>query len=672
MTRRPAGIALLSAMILILELSFIRLVPAEVRAISYFTNLMLAAGFSGLGLGCILERQRSLALALPLGMLLVLGFVLLGRGIVIYAGAADAQYFLQYPDLQGRAPELPLFAAAAGVFVFAATPFVALGQALARAMDEHPRLVAYGWDIAGSIAGTLLFALESLLGFAPWLWPIAVAALFALCFERGVVRRAAFAAAGLPFLALAWSPQASAWSPYYYVQHQTETNGLRVFVNSSFHQFAIDFTDGDAAKRQVQEFMLARWGRPYVLYRDMHGGRGPEKVLVLGAGTGNDVHVAHVNGAREIVAVEIDPEILALGRTRNPTRPYDHPGVRTVLDDARHFLRSTDEKFDLVVFGTLDSQALLSSSTNLRLDNYVYTQEALADARRVVHDRGLVVLYYSVFKPWLYERIFSTVRAAFGDQAMLVHDDSPFLFDTIVVASKGSETFRGTPEVIAKYGGARPASDDWPFIYLEKPTIAPVYLQLMGFVALLMVGAFLLLRRVHPSSRGLHLDFFCLGLGFTLMESSAIARLALLFGSTWVVNAVVITSVLAVVFLANWTVQRERAPQLALAWAGLGASILVNFAFPLALLFELPTPARALACALLIGAPVYCASVCFSRLFARERATGYPLGMNLIGAMGGGLLEYVSMAIGMRGVWLVALGVYALAFGAHQRFARTH
>ena len=510
------------------------------------------------------------------------------------------------------------------MFVFAATPFVALGQALARAMDLQPRLVAYGWDIAGSMVGTLLFALESLLGFAPWVWPIAVAAVFALVFERGPLRRLVFAAAGLPFLALAWSPQSSAWSPYYYVQHQTEPAGLRVFVNSSFHQLAIDFSDGDPAKRQMQEMMLARWGRPYALYRDMHGGKGPEKVLVLGAGTGNDVHVARANGAREIVAVEIDPEILRLGRTANPTRPYDEPGVRTVLDDARHFLRSTDEQFDLIVFGTLDSQALLSSSSNLRLDNYVYTQEALADARRVIHERGLVVLYYSVFKEWLFGRIFSTVRAAFGDQAMLVRDSSPFLFNTVVVATKGDNTFAGTADVIAKYGAARPATDDWPFIYLERPTIAPVYQQLMAFVALIMLGAFLLLRRLHPA-RGLHLDFFCLGLGFTLMESSAIARLALLFGSTWVVNAVVIASVLAVVFLANWTVQSGLAPRLTLSWAGLGAAILVNFAFPLPLLFGLPTPARALACALLIGAPVYCASVCFSRLFAGEPVTGYPL-----------------------------------------------
>jgi len=71
---------------------------------------------------------------------------------------------------------------------------------------------------------------------------------------------------------------------------------------------------------------------------------------------------------------------------------------------------------------------------------------------------------------------------------------------------------------------------------------------------------------------------------------------------------------------------------------------------------------RALVAGLLIGLPVFCAAVAFSLLFRREPVTGYPLGINLVGAMAGGLVEYVSMAIGMRGVWLVALGVYGLAW----------
>ncbi|MCP4004066.1 MAG: hypothetical protein GY725_07720 [bacterium] len=658
----PWRIALISSMILTLELALIRQVPAEVRAISYFTNLMFMAAFSGMGIGCILQKQRSMAWTLPLGLLLVFGFVMVGRGIVIHADAAEVHYFLQYPNLEGGALKLPLFEAAALIFLFGAFPFVAMGQALARSMDSHPRLVAYGWDIAGSVAGTVLFALGSLLLLPPWIWPMLVGLMWAGLFERGLIRRIAFCIPGGLFALLAFSPQTSTWSPYYYVQQERSAEGLHVFVNSSFHQLAIDFTDETPENRHMQETMLDRWSRAYRMYAGMHDGEPPRRVLILGAGTGNDVHVAHVNGASEIVAVEIDPVILQLGIEENPTRPYDHPGVRTVVDDARHFLRTSDQRFDMIVFGTLDSQALLSSYTNLRLENYVYTREALQDAHRLLEDRGMVVLFYSVFRPWLYSRIYTTVHEAFGDQSMIYFDRQSFLFNTVIVATKGEESFAGRAESIEKYGRGLASTDDWPFIYLERPTIAPIYLQLLGVVALVMLCAFGLLRRLHRV-RGLYANFLLLGLGFTLMESSAIVRLALVFGSTWIVNAVVFSSVLTMVWFANYTVLRGMAPPMKLAWIGLGVSILANWAFPLELFFEVAAPFRVLGCSVLIGVPVYCAAVCFSRLFERVSVTGYALGINLIGAMGGGLIEYISMAVGLRAVWLVALGVYALAWG---------
>jgi len=144
-------IALISASILILELSFIRLIPAEVRAISYFTNLILIAAFFGMGFGCICQRQRSLSWILPAGLVLILCFLIIGRGIVIYEKAKEVHYWLQYADIKGEAYKIPLFPAAMAVFIFSALPFVAMGQALARVMDRFPRLIAYGWDIAGSL-----------------------------------------------------------------------------------------------------------------------------------------------------------------------------------------------------------------------------------------------------------------------------------------------------------------------------------------------------------------------------------------------------------------------------------------------------------------------------------------------------------------------------------------
>ena len=145
-------------------------------------------------------------------------------------------------------------------------------------------------------------------------------------------------------------------------------------MNSGFHQYGYNF---EVANRG--EFPrplgpnLAKWDVPYQLYRDEHGGRRPGSVLILGTGTGNDVAVALRNKAKRVVAVEIDPVIIELGRTTNARPRTPTRASSATVNDARQFLRSTKATFDLIVFGTLDSHSLLSSQGSLRLDNYVYT-----------------------------------------------------------------------------------------------------------------------------------------------------------------------------------------------------------------------------------------------------------------------------------------------------------
>jgi spermidine synthase len=660
--RRPAGplrIGLISAAILILELALIRQAPAEVRVLSYFTNLMLMASFFGLGLGCILSNRRPLAALLPLGLLALCGFILYARGLLIYTDSPEVHYWLEYINLDRTAPRLPLLPAAAAAFVLAAVPFVALGQALAREMDRQPRLIAYAWNIAGSLAGTALFTAGSALRVPPWVWPPLIMIVWAAVMVAGLGARGLFAVAGLPFLLFSRSPYEWHWSPYYYIQVKPELVGQYVWVNSSFHQLSFDFASGDPAYAEVREKMAAKWLRPYQLYQESHGGP-PGRVLILGAGMGNDVNIARMAGAREIVAVEIDPVILDLGRKMNRSHPYADPRVRVVTDDARHFLATDRGRYDLIVFGTLDSQALLSGHSNLRLENFVYTREALADARDRLADGGFLAIHYEVFKPWLYARIYATLRAAFGDQTRIYLEPFGMLFNTTLIAAKDRPDFHDAPETIAQYANGSPSTDDWPFIYLQHPTISPLYLQLFLIMAALIAGAFIVLRRTSAGG-GLHLDFLGLGAGFTLIESAAIVRLALLFGSTWLVNAVVFLAILVTCFLGNLLVLRRFAPPPAAAWIGLFAAIVVNYFFPLSILFHASGWLRAVVAGTLIGVPVLFASFCFSQLFERQTRTGLALGMNLIGAMAGGMLEYLSMLIGMRAVWLVILGVYGLA-----------
>jgi spermidine synthase len=81
-------------------------------------------------------------------------------------------------------------------------------------------------------------------------------------------------------------------------------------------------------------------------------------VLIIGAGTGDDVANALLKGARHIDAVEIDPRLHQLGRQLNPDHPYQDPRVSVHINDGRAFLERTHTKYDMILFALPDSLTL--------------------------------------------------------------------------------------------------------------------------------------------------------------------------------------------------------------------------------------------------------------------------------------------------------------------------
>lgn len=663
-----ARVSLISFLVLVLELALIREVPSEVRAIAYFTNLLLFASFFGLGLGCILRPSPKLDWLLPIGLLLIAGFIALARGIVVYEASKSVHFWIAH-DRASDSPavRIPLLLAALLAFVFAALPFITLGRALGAAMDALPRLRAYGWDLGGSLAGSVLFSLSAWAGLPPWAWIMAVAVTWAAVFVTRWPQRVVLLAAAVAFGWLSQGPHPARWSPYTFVQYESKPDQLTVWVNSSFHQSAVNFTDPSPRFQPISDKLRRKFSVPYEAYREKHDGKTPERVLILGAGTGNDVSIARLQGVKHITAIEIDPVILDLGRRFSPNRAYDAHNVTAIVDDARHFLSTTDQSFDLVLFGTLDSQSLLSGHANLRLENYVYTAECFAQVRDRLVPGGMMAAYYSVYQTWFQARIAATVRRAFGPSTELLRYEDAALFNTIVLGTSDERVPVGLapdPE------GELSSTDDWPFIYMEHPTIPGLYLGLFGALSLLIAGVYVHLRRRHRAAEAPP-ALFLLGVGFTLTEAAAVVRLALVFGTTWVVSAVVFSAVLLTVFLANLAVLRGWAPRPRIAWAGVIGSLLVNYMFPLEILLGLDPLARLAIATVLVGTPFFFAGLCFSRLFEGRPSAAYALGLNLIGAMAGGILEYASMLTGMRDVWLLATLVYLLALLSHSRAPQT-
>ena len=82
-----------------------------------------------------------------------------------------------------------------------------------------------------------------------------------------------------------------------------------------------------------------------------------------------------------------------------------------MVNDARSFLRQTDERFDTVIYGLLDSHTNLGAMTNVRLDSFVYTVEGFRDAVRRLSDRGLLVVSYLVLDPRQGDKLFLVTTA---------------------------------------------------------------------------------------------------------------------------------------------------------------------------------------------------------------------------------------------------------------------
>ena len=649
-------ILLISCTVLFLELALIRWLPANVYSLAFFSNLVLIATFYGFGLGSLLGRLSTpLMKAWPFYLLFFTGLVLLLREADVLVPQESLEWiWSRYRDDQisrGRF-QIPLEAVLVGLFFLVAFLFVPLGQRLAHVMVKVESLSFYDFDLLGSLIGITLFSVVSASGFPPFVWFLLVTMLVVFILKNVSPRR--FLLLVIPVVLssglVLYFGSGETWSPYYSILTRPNGPNLQVFVNRLYHQEAIDLDH-----TEVPGYLIP--------YRFFTGG----DVLVIGAGTGNDVAIALRHGASSVDAVEIDPVIQGLGE-RHPLKPYADPRVEAIVQDARTYLHSTSKRYDMVVFGTLDSHALLSNVSTVRLDNYVYTLEALRAARRCLKEGGRLAMLYSVptedGRPWTWigERLTGMVHQVFGEGRVLSFVSSSSYLNLVVVARRDGTWDSNLDQVLvpAPSPDTLLPTDDWPFLYLRGRAI-PGY-NLRVILVVLLLGAIPIFASLPRGRRSPHWNFLLLGAGFLLLETSAITRLSLLFGSTWVVNSVVFWSILLMVLIANLLVQRSQGFPVNIIYLGLCASLLVSTFISLEQLLYSSFALKVAASVLLVGIPVFFAGMAFSQLFKREKLVQYAFGSNLLGAFVGGFLEYAGMIIGLGDLLLVALLIYLCSY----------
>jgi hypothetical protein len=219
------------------------------------------------------------------------------------------------------------------------------------------------------------------------------------------------------------------------------------------------------------------------------------------------------------------------------------------------------------------------------------------------------------------------------------------------------------PHCASFWHGTRiaPATDNWPFPYLPHPAIPAFYLAMLTAI---LLGSVLLVRAGGGSFTRMtsYADLAFMGAAFMLLETKSIVGFALLFGTTWFVNALVFAGVLVAVYLAVETARWVRLPPPTMLYGALIAALAVAWLVPQASLLGLPVIPRFLAASTLAFAPVFLANLVFAQRFSGVEGSGTAFAANLLGAMVGGTIEYVSLITGYRFLLIVVAVLYALAF----------
>ena len=452
------------------------------------------------------------------------------------------------------------------------------------------------------------------------------------------------------------------WSPYYKIttsQATTTVNGHSYRgVSVSANNIPFQTLYSNSTLHRIE---------PFYFFPYRHVTRSSlSDVLVIGAGTGNDVAVALSAGARHVDAVEIDPELVALGKQYNPEHAYESPRVNVYVDDGRAFLQDAKKRYSLILYALPDSQtALTGQSAPVGLENYLLTTQAIQVARSHLAPGGTFVMY-NYYQPFLLDRYATTLDDVFGSRPCVEVGNTLGGRDQAVltVALDGN-----TPNCSSFWNGEEvaPVSDDRPYPYLPVPSIPNFYLLVLG----LILAASLLVVRVASGplkKMAPFVDLFWMGAAFLLLESKNIVQFALLFGTTWFVYSLVFAGVLLSVYAAIETARHVKLPRPMLLYFALLVSLGVSFVVPQESLLDLPVVLRFVAATALAFAPIFIANLVFAQRFKDVGSSTTAFGANLLGAIVGGVLAYLSLITGFRFLLVVVAVLYGLAFA----FGRRH
>jgi spermidine synthase len=661
---------------LALELAIIRWQGTVWEIFAFYKNFGLLSCFAGLGLGYALAKRNHIpmVLSLPLLTTQMLLLVAMRHGMAqqnltsLMATPITEQLNMGFRSSADAPHLIAVYVFLGAVMLLTALAFVPIGQMCGRLMARTATLKAYGLNLAGSILGTLLMIQLSFSWTPPVIWLVPCFAILILlqAFDSRAMAIGILSAL-VAITVLDWPVSflyERIYSPYQLLERGRGDRGLTLLrAAGQYYQRICDLSTNTVAACQNLRPLRDYYELPYRLRPKA------QRVAVVGAGTGNDVAAALRCGMAHVDAIEIDPAIMAIGACYHPEHPYSDERVTCIVNDARTFLRGTTNRYDMIVYGLLDSHTLLSHASNIRLDSFVYTVEGIRDARNKLTDDGIVSLSFCVISPEIGRKIYLMMTQAFDGHPPLCirarYDGSVAFVQSktgILRLEPGALNETEADDVTRDFANANlhadVSTDDWPFFYMPRHIYPISYVWMMALMLFISIALFW--NFVGEKPRLNHVAYFFMGAGFMLVETKAITELGLMFGNTWQVIGIVILAVLIMAYLANCAVMvcgfhRASLPLILLLLSlAAGLAVARTGGMP-------ATPLGQFLAVVILTIPMFFSGIAFSSLLSDTGEIAGALAMNLLGAMCGGLLEYNSMYFGFQFLYWIAMGLYGMA-----------
>lgn len=646
---------LLSFLMLFIELVLIRWSQANILYLAYFSNFILLGSFLGMGIGFIYENNKLYELT-PLFLL----------GFVIFITHFPVRIEIPTKDLLDKflifsnhhVSGLPPWFTMSFIFLMTAMTMACIANGVAATFAKFAPLQAYRLDILGSLMGIVTFFILSFLNTPPIVWTLVIFLLFAiLLFNqwRQLDFISIFQVSCLILLVIvsvkdSFTPNIF-WSPYSKIMlHHFANNTSLVSANGVPHQLM----EPSVKRFQLEPFYWA----PYQHRVDKTP---PQNILIIGAGTGSDVAIGLTQGAASIDAVEIDPILYKLGQ-KHPDKPYNDPRVHIMIDDGRAFLQRTHQLYDMIIFALPDSHVLLAGQSSLRLESYLLTKESLEAVKKHLAPNGVFAAYNYYIQPWVVDRLANTMFLVFKKPPCVdTHGVKLTSWSVLTTSLNPNALICPSYWNLATTSYSHPATDDHPFFYLKENVIPKTYQVMLGSILLITIIIFSSIKGVMRSIN-VNLDLFFLGIAFLLLETKSISTFALLFGTTWMVNALVFMGILLSIYIAIEISSHFSKIRFYFLYAILGFSLFLAWYIPTNSLLSLSTLSRFVIGSILTFSPIIFANLIFANRFQSAYQSTCAFGTNLLGAMFGGTLEYSALVLGYRDLLIIIAIVYGLAF----------